>query len=122
MNVVSPANTTPLLKDVCQYITPQYAADWKVIGTLLDLPTGELKTIEAGWPTNVKWCCNQMLEKWLEMDITASWRKLLTVIESPAVSGHEQGTYASRATECWSICQHLFCMYTYKHTHAHTLT
>ena len=106
MDVVSPANTTPLLKDLCQHITPRYAADWKAIGTLLDLPTGELKAIEAGWPTNAKWCCNQMLEKWLEMDITASWRKLLTVIGSPAVSGCDQGMYvyrSYRATESWLI-------------------
>ena len=79
-------NTTPLLKDLYQYITPQNAADWKVIGTLLGLPSGTLQAIEAGYPTNVKWCCNQMLEKWLSMDTTASWSKLFTVIESPAVS------------------------------------
>ena len=80
-------NTTPLLKDLYQYITPQHAADWEVIGTMLDLPSGELKAIEAGYPVNVKWCCNQMLKKWLESDTTASWRKLFTVIESPAISG-----------------------------------
>ena len=79
-------NSTPLLKDLYQYVTPQYAADWEVIGTLLDLPNGELKAIEAGYPTNVKWCCNQMLKKWLETDATASWGKLFTVIESRAVS------------------------------------
>ena len=74
------------MKDLYQHITPQYAADWKVIGTLLGLPSGELKAIEAGWPTNVKWCCNQMLAKWLQADPTASWSKVLTVIESPAVT------------------------------------
>ena len=79
-------NTTPLLKDLYLHITPQYAVDWEVIGTLLDLPSGQLKAIEAGWPTNVKWYCNQMLKQWLETDTTASWSKLLTVIESPAVS------------------------------------
>ena len=79
-------NTTPLLKDLYQHITPQYAAEWKVIGTLLGLPSGKLNAIEAGYPTNVKWCCNQMLEMWLAMDTTASWRKLLAVIESPSVS------------------------------------
>ena len=68
-------NTTPLLKDLYQHITPQYAADWEVIGTLLGLPSGELKAIEAGYPTNVKWCCNQMLKKWLEMQPTASWEQ-----------------------------------------------
>ena len=82
----------PLLKDLYQHITPQYAADWKVIGTLLGLHSGELKSIEAGYPTNVKWCCNQMLEKWLEVDPSASWNKLLSVIQSPAV-------YSDQATE-----------------------
>ena len=75
--------------DLYECITPQYAADWKVIGTLLGLPHGELEAIEAGYPTNVKWCCNHMLEKWLEIDLTASWRKLFAVIESPAVSGDQ---------------------------------
>ena len=78
--------TKPSLKDLYQHFTPQYAADWKVIGTLLGLRSGELWAIEAGYPTNVKWYCNEMLEKWLKKDTTASWRKLFTVIESPAVS------------------------------------
>ena len=74
--------STPLLKELYEHITPQFAADWpvKVIGTQLGLPSGELKAIEAGWPTNVKWCCNQMLQKWLEVDTTASWKKLFNAI------------------------------------------
>ena len=81
--------TTPLLKDLYEYITPLHAAMWKVMGTLLGLPIGELNIIEAGYPTNVKWCCNRMLEKWLEVDSTASWEKLFTAIESPAMSYDE---------------------------------
>ena len=64
-----------------------YAPDWKVIGTLLGIPNEELKAIEGGYPTNLKWCCNRMLEKWLEIDPTASLEKLFTAIQSPAVSG-----------------------------------
>ena len=97
----SPADTAPLLKDLRQSITPHYAADWKVIGTLFDLPTGELKAKEAKWPTNVKWCCNQMLEKWLETDTSDSWKKIVTVIESPAVSGHDQGMFVAIYDQCW---------------------
>ena len=74
------------MKDLYENITPQFAADWKVIGTLLGLPTGELRAIEADYSTNVKWCCNKMLELWLEIDPTVSWKKLSSVIESPAVS------------------------------------
>ena len=91
--------TTPKLKDLYQHITPQYAADWKVIGTLLGLPSGELNAIEAGWPANVKWCCNQMLEKWLEKDPIATWGKLFTVIESPAVpSGYGEFEAVDKGT------------------------
>ena len=78
-------NTIPLLKDLCVYITPQYAALWRVMGTLLSLPTEELKAIEAGYPTNIKWCCNKMLKKWLEVDLTASWEKVFVAIESLAM-------------------------------------
>ena len=90
-------NTTPLLKDLYQHITPQYAAEWKVIGTLLGLSSGRLKAIEAAYPTNAKRCCNQMLEKWLNIDTTASWGKLLTVIGSPAVlySSPDKGMHNS---------------------------
>ena len=79
-------NTIPLLKDLYQHFTPQYAADWIVIGTLLGLPIGALKIIEHDNMHKATQCCNAMLRKWLEMDITASWGKLFTVIESPAVS------------------------------------
>ena len=59
---------------------------------LLGLPIAEIKAIEAGYPTNIKWCCNQMLQRWLEMDITASWGKLFNVIDSPVVSaGFDKG-------------------------------
>ena len=86
LHLLFAVNTTPLLKDLYKYITPEYASRWRVLGTSLSLPTGELNAIEAGYPTNIKWCCDKMLEKWLEVDPTASWRKMFTVIESPAIS------------------------------------
>ena len=80
-------STTPLLKDLCEYITPHYAADWEIIGTLLGLPSRELKAmhVEAGFPTSVKWCCNQLFKRWIEMDNGASCINC-SVIESLAVS------------------------------------
>ena len=79
-------NTTPLLKDLHHYITPQYATRWRVIGTQLGLPIERLNIIENDNRDKAEPCCNAMLEKWLQVDTTASWRKLFTVIESPAVS------------------------------------
>ena len=90
-------NTTPLLKDLYQHITSQYAKDWKVIGTLLGLPSGILDTIEAEYPIDAKWCCNRMLEVWLNIDNTASWGKLVTIIGSSAVfySSRDKGMHNS---------------------------
>ena len=91
-------NTTPLLKDLYQHFTPQYAADWKVIGTILDLPSGILDTIEDNNSMQkATRYCNAMLEKWLEVDPTASWSKLFTVVESPTVSciTSDKGMYSS---------------------------
>ena len=79
-------NTAPSLKDLYQYITPRYAADWKVIGTLLGLPSATIEVIEHDNHHKAAKCCNAMLNKWLQVDTTASWGKLFTVIESPAVS------------------------------------
>ena len=79
-------NTTPLLKDLHHYITPQYAVQWKVIGTQLGLPTGTLDVIEHDNHCKARECCNAMLKEWLQVDTTASWSKLSTVIESPVVS------------------------------------
>ena len=104
--------TTPELSDLYECITPRYAADWKVMGTLLGLPSGELKAIEAGYPTNVKWCCNQMLEKWLEIDSTASWEKLFAVIESPAVSSSDQAIDKSGGMgPCTFVVTLCICLY-----------
>ena len=77
----------PSLKELEDSVTTQHAAKWKVIGTLLGLPSGKLNAIESEWPTNAERCCNSMLEAWLDVDTTASWEKLRGAIESPAVSG-----------------------------------
>jgi len=80
------ASVIPQLKDLYECITPQYATEWKVIGALLGLPREELKIIEHdNYRHKAVPCCNAMLEEWLEVDPTASWNKLLTVIQSPAV-------------------------------------
>ena len=90
-------NTAPLLEDLHQHFTSQYAVQWKVIGTLLGLPSGELDIIEHDNMWNATHCCNAMLEKWLEVDPTASWNKLFAVIELPAVAYGvpKKGIYSS---------------------------
>ena len=84
-------NTTPLLKDLYHHITPQYATQWRVIGTLLDLPSETLNIIEHDNHYQAIPCCNAMLSMWLQRDTTASWGKIFTVIESPGVSCSSPG-------------------------------
>ena len=88
-NLKTTATSTPLLKDLYQHITPNYASDWKVIGTLLGLPSGTLDIIEHDNHHKAIPSCNAMLKKWLEVDPSASWEKLFKVIESPAVSSDQ---------------------------------
>jgi len=72
--------------DLQQHFTPQYAVQWKVIGTQLGLPSERLDIIERDKFYRTEDCCNAMLTWWLRTSSTASWEKLFNVIESPAVS------------------------------------
>jgi len=48
-----------------------------------------LKIIEYDYNHSAEFCCNAMLEKWLDMDSSASWKKLFEVLELPALSGDQ---------------------------------
>ena len=80
-------STTPTQRDLQRHVTPQYAVDWREIGVELGLSDAKLREIEVNYPRDVKQCCNRMFSEWLRVDMTASWEKLFTAIESPAVSG-----------------------------------
>ena len=79
-------NSQPKLKDLYNLITPTYAAHWKVIGILLGIEKGILDATEVAFPTNTLWCCNKLLETWLERDTKATWKKLIKVMDSPGVT------------------------------------
>ena len=79
-------NSQPKLKDLYNLITPEYAAHWKVIGTLLGIERGIITGIEKNYPNNVSWCCNDLLGKWLERDTEATWEIIIQAIDSPAVT------------------------------------
>ena len=58
-------------------MTPYYAAHWMRIGIFLDIDPGALKIIETDYLGNCQKCCDTMLAKWLEVDTTATWEKLI---------------------------------------------
>ena len=77
------------MKDLLNHITPHYAARWREIGLHLDLPNGSLDIIKYDNRDDASLCCNAMLKKWLEVDASASWKKLITVIESCHSAMHQ---------------------------------
>ena len=81
--------TRPDLKDLVEFVTPDYAVHWKTIGLLIGIPVGEIQAIEYGQSTMPQVCCNEMFIKWLELDTHASWGKIFTAIDSPAVCPEE---------------------------------
>ena len=87
----STVTTKPELKDLCVHFIPRYVLQWKVIGTLLGVASEELDIIGHDNHDKAKPCCYDMLKKWLEIDPTASWEKLFTAVESPAVSCSQEG-------------------------------
>lgn len=58
------------------FVIPQHASQWKKIGLQLGLQNGSLEGIETAFPTNCNWCCERMLQKWLEVTIDATWKQL----------------------------------------------
>ena len=85
----STVTTKPKLRDLYEHFTPRYAVKWKVIGTLLDLPSEKLDIIEHDNFNQAEPCCNSMLKWWLQVDPAASWGRLFTIIELPAVSSSQ---------------------------------
>lgn len=55
------------------------------IGIELGLSHAKLKIIAVDHSQRCEDCCNQMLAEWLQIDPTASWKKLFDAVESPTV-------------------------------------
>ena len=61
----------------------------------MDITKGTLDVIKRKFPNDVRLCCNELLRTWLETDTGASWKKLIEVINSPAVTVLMTTTVAS---------------------------
>ena len=96
--LVFTVNDTPELKELQSLITPNYASCWNEIGIGLGLPYATLQIIEEDY-NKTEQQCNNMLAKWLQKDVTATWQKLLQVIDSPAITTMLSLTFESRHNE-----------------------
>ena len=104
-----PVFSTPLLKDLYEYVTPDYAVYWNTIGVLLGVPDNELKIIEHDYFNRAVQCCNVMLQRWLELDPSATWEKLFAAIDSEAMVTaitNDNGLYKSKLYTISAHIQH----------------
>ena len=84
----------PNLKDLYKHVTKYYAAQWKNIGISLDIELAHLNIIKANCPGDVVRCCNDLWDKWLELDPDATWDKLFTAIDEGTATSALSSTSA----------------------------
>jgi len=68
----------PILDDLQCFIVPNVAEKWMEIGIKLKVPKGVLNSIENGY-NNPTSCCNKVLETWLDLGESTTWKELLEV-------------------------------------------
>ena len=78
--VYSTENSRPTLKELYEMFTPSYTTHWKRIGVFLDIPNGILDAIEYELFGNCQECYERMIAKWLDVDVTASWKKFKNAV------------------------------------------
>ena len=94
------------MRDLNRYIVEQQAAQWERLGLELGLKDYHIANISKDNehnPNRSVTCCRVMLQKWLDMDPSASWSKLddavkkiksLTTGSLSTVSSHSTGSYS----------------------------
>ena len=71
----------PDLKDLCRYVLPLYAAQWKMVGIFLGIPSAQLEVIKKDNPADTNGCCTDLFIKWLEGTENITWEKIIEAIE-----------------------------------------
>ena len=62
-------------------MVPQYAPYWRTIGLLLGVSNSSLNSIDMDYPS-VKDKCLGMLLRWLKIDLSATWKAIIAVVDS----------------------------------------
>ena len=66
----------PTMQEMQQFFTAA-SVRWKYIGSALGLKDCVMNLIEADSPLNTRECLRKILQRWLEQDIDATWKKLI---------------------------------------------
>ena len=75
----------PDLLDLNNHVRPKVAAQWRDLGAQL-ISDDKLKIIEYDEGKHAEACCSRMFQVWLQVDVTASWVKLVKALRKPSVA------------------------------------
>ncbi|XP_065894714.1 uncharacterized protein [Dysidea avara] len=79
----------PIMKDLSNLVTPEYAAKWRAIGAFLGLTNGRLDIIDSD-NHSTETCCNKMWQRWLDTENNATWGKVVAAIDAARIPANTQ--------------------------------
>ena len=74
------------MRDLNRYIVEQQAALWERLGLELGLKDYHIANISKDNPNRSVTCCREVLQKWLEIDTSATWGKLDDAVKNIKLS------------------------------------
>ena len=82
-SVATVGTSAPTLKELHRYVRPEVASQWYDLGVeLLNHDQAKrLEVIKCDNPGLSETCCTEMFKYWLQVDVDASWNKLLKALK-----------------------------------------
>ena len=74
------------MRDLNRYIVEQQAAQWERLGLELGLKDYHIANISKDNPNRSVTCCREVLQKWLQIDPSATWGKLDDAVKNIKLS------------------------------------
>ena len=93
----------PDMRDLDKHIVEQQAAQWERLGLQLGLKNYHIANISRDNPNRAVTCCREMLQKWLEIDLSATWCKLDDAIKNIKLSSTVSTDKGGNHGYCYSI-------------------
>ena len=73
-------NDKPDPRDTNRNIVPNFAVKWRELGEALRIPSSQLDIINTDLRNSCEERCRAVLRKWIELDPSATWGKLIDVV------------------------------------------
>ena len=92
-NVIYTGKEKPNIKDIHNYVVPQWASKWRQLGTQLNIDQHLMDNIEHDHPSDCERCCCEVFTEWLDIYPAASWNDIITAVDSLLSDGMQLANY-----------------------------